>query len=178
MVFPQRYVRTVRVSPEDAVDAVRACAAEHCRFESLSVRRFQLSPPAPEGAHNEPRAAVLVRVSGTENGHSSVEVRFVPTRLLPSQRWSWASVWVVLFAVNLVDVGFSWALIVHQLIVSAIFGLVYAYTLRSARQSRDADMRLLVDVLEGALGPLVLSESSEPTYRMLPPLSVPDSAVS
>lgn len=172
MMVIKRYVRSVRGTPEDAVDAVRACAAQHCRFESLSVRRFQLSPPVAPGAHNEPRAAVLVTVTPGKNGDSKVQASFLPACLLPSQRWSWAAVWTVFFAINLVDVGFSWTLILHQLVVTLVFLLVYAYTLRSARRSRDADLMLLVDVLEGALGPMAIAEPPEPRYRMLPPLEV------
>lgn len=170
MSIPDRYVRKVQGQPEQAIDALTRCAQDLCRIEQVSAGRYQLSPPVREGSHNEPRAAVLVQVQYDAQGTSRVEAKFVAARLLPSQRWSWGSAWAALLVVNLLNVGVSWALVGQQCIVSAIFALVYAYTLKSAKRSRESDTRVLVDVLEKALRPLRLPPSyANPRYRMSPP---------
>lgn len=170
MMLPDCYVRTVQGQPEQAIDALTRCAQDRCRIEQVSAGRYQLSPPVRDGSHNEPRAAVLVQVQRDEIGCSRVEAKFVAARLLPSQRWSWGSAWAALLLVNLLNVGLSWALVGQQCIVTGIFALVYAYTLKSAKRSRETDTRVLVDVLERALRPLRLPPSYDNSrYRMSPP---------
>lgn len=170
MAVPHRYVRTVQGQPKQAIDALTSCAEQRCRIEQLSPHRYQLSPPVRDGSHNEPRACVLVQVQSDAKGLSRVEAKFVPARLLPSQRWTWGSAWAALLAVNMLNVGVSMSLVVQQCVVTAIFALVYAYTLKSARRSRDSDTRVLVDVLERALSPLRPPlQLQNPRYRMSPP---------
>lgn len=171
MSLPSRYIRTVQGQPDQALDALTRCAQDLCRIERVSEGRYQLSPPVRDGSRNEPRTAVLVQVQHEDGGTSRVEAKFVAARLLPSQRWSWGSAWGALLVLNLLNVGLGWSFLVQQCAVTAVFALVYAYTLKSAKQSQDTDTRVLVDVLEKALRPLHLPPSySSPRYRMSAPV--------
>lgn len=173
MAVPDRYIRKVQGQPKQAIDALTTCAEQMCRIEQLSVHRYQLSPPVRDGSHNEPRACVLVQVQADAKGLSRVEAKFVPARLLPSQRWTWGSAWVALLVVNMLNVGVGLSFLVQQCVVTAVFALVYAYTLKSAERSREKDTRVLVDVLERALSPLRPPlQLQNPRYRMSPPSPV------